>query len=351
MNVKKKYLNIIILLSVLLAVFAGLFIYRARNSKPVLTIRTSGIIDGPEVNLAPKVAGKISEICCREGEFVREGQVAIRLESDDLTASVEQAIAGIEKAKADIKTAEATVENSRANIKNAEADIKSAEADLEKAKVQMDQAKREADRATALYKNEYISKESLDQAKAASDASVANYRSSLSRLNGYYSRKEAAIAQLSSSLNQMESSKAGLKAADANLAFNRSKLNDSTIISTVSGVIIFRPMEKGETVSPGSTVLTVVDMANLYVRADIDETKIGPVTLNAPAAIRVEGLPDKIFEGKVMEIGRYGDFATQRDVVRGRQDIKTFRIKISVEDPDRLLKPGMTVEAEIQKKG
>jgi HlyD family secretion protein len=62
-------------------------------------------------------------------------------------------------------------------------------------------------------------------------------------------------------------------------------------------------------------------------------------------------MPGKTFQGKITEIGRYAEFATQRDVIRGRQDIKTFRVKVRVDDPERLLKPGMTVEVEIPKKG
>jgi len=58
----------------------------------------------------------------------------------------------------------------------------------------------------------------------------------------------------------------------------------------------------------------------------------------------------KAFRGKVSEIGRYAEFATQRDVTRGRQDIKTFRVKIKIDDKEGILKPGMTVSVEIPKK-
>ena len=85
------------------------------------------------MNLASKVQGRISEICCNEGDSVKQGQVAVRLESSDLEASVEQAAAGVERARADIRNTEAGIENAKANLRNTEAGIKSAEADLEKA--------------------------------------------------------------------------------------------------------------------------------------------------------------------------------------------------------------------------
>jgi len=344
---KKKRIAIVL---VVLAAVAGAYIYHASTGRTAGPVTTSGIIDGPEVNLAPKVQGRIAEICCREGEAINEGRTAVRLESADLEAAAAQAAAGVEKAKADIKSAEAALENARINIKGADWDVKTAEADSERFRVRMAEAKLESDRAAALYKNQYISRESLDQAIAAYDSASADHRSSASRVSAALSRKDASISQFNSASSQLNSAKAGLQAAEANLAFNKAKINDTVIASPISGVVIFRPMETGETVTPGSTILTVVDTSNLYVRTDMDETKVGPVALNSAAIIRVEGLPGKVFKGKVIEIGRYGEFATQRDVVRGRQDIKTFRVKIRPEDPDKLLKPGMTVEVEIEKK-
>lgn len=346
----KKVLKIILFLTVVLVVVGVLLYYRG-NNKTDMTVHSSGIVEGPEVNLAPKVSGRISEICCRESDPVSKGQIVVRLDSADLSASVEQAAAGVEKAKTDIKSAEAAVESARAGARSAEADVKSAEADSEKLRVRMEEAKREADRAISLYRNQYISKESLDQLVAAYDSSVADYRSSASRINAAVSRKEASAAQTNLSLSQMNSAKAGLKAAEAVLSYNRAKLNDTVIVSPSAGTVIFRPMENGETVTQGSTVLTIVDTANLYVRVDIDESLIGPVTPDAPVKIKVEGMPNKRFSGKVVEIGRYAEFATQRDVVRGRQDIRTFRVKIRTDDTEKLLKPGMTVEVEIEKKG
>jgi HlyD family secretion protein len=93
-----------------------------------------------------------------------------------------------------------------------------------------------------------------------------------------------------------------------------------------------------------------VDTDNLYLRVDVEETLIGVVVLGGKAFITADGIPHKVFEGKVSEIGRYAEFATQRDVTRGRQDIKTFKIKIRLTDPQGVLKPGMTTEVKIPRK-
>jgi HlyD family secretion protein len=347
---KKASKRIFVALLILLGIFAGLYIYHASKGKASPAIRVTGIIDGYEVNLAPKVAGRISWECCSEGDTVRQGQTAIRLESEDIKASVGQAAAGIEKANADIKTAEAAVGSAEANMKSAGADAGSARADIDRAFAQMDESRKEMERAKALYGKEYISKQSRDQSVAAYDMNAAAYKASKEQLNAANERRNAAEAQLSAAMSQRNSSRAAVEEAKANLAYYRSKLDDTVITSPVTGTVIYKSLEAGETVSPGVTIMTVVDLNGLYARVDIDETKIGRVVLNSPAFVRVDGMPGKVFEGKVSEIGRYAEFATQRDVVRGREDIKTFRVKVRVDDPSGILKPGMTVEVEIPEK-
>lgn len=342
--------RIIILAVILLVVVTIFVVFYAFKGEKVEAIRTTGIVEGIEVNLSSKISGRISKICCDEGDRVVKGQVVIELEGADLDASVQQARAGVEKGKAEISAAEAEVENSKANIQNAEAEIKSAEADVEKSRAVMEEAKRKLERATALYKEELISTDSFEIAKTNYDTSVATYQSSQARLSASNAKRNAAIAQLNASMSELSSARARLKESEANLSFYMSKLSDTVIRTPLSGAVIFKSMEKGETVSPGMTILTIVDMENLYVRVDMEETLIGSVALDSKTLIRAEGIPDKIFKGRVSEIGRYAEFATQRDVTRGRQDIKTFRVKIKFADTGGVLKPGMTVEVEIPKK-
>ncbi len=348
MRLMKK--RIIILTIVILAAVAIFVVFYTRKGKRTDVIQTTGIVEGIEVNLSSKVSGRISEICCNEGNKVERDQVVIKLESDDLWASVEQARAEIEQAKAAIMVAGSAIENAKAGIQNAEAEIKTSEADIEKDRAVMEEAKSKLDRATALHKEELISTDSFEVAKTNYDTSVASLMSSKAKLSASFAKRDAAVAQLNSSTSQLNSAKANLKVSQANLSYHISKLSDTIITTPISGTVIFKAMEKGETVSPGITIMTIVDTDNLYVRADIEETLVGLVVLGSEAFITAEGIPNRVFGGKVSEIGQYAEFATQRDVTRGRQDIKTFRIKIKIANSQGLLKPGMTTEVKIRKK-
>jgi HlyD family secretion protein len=324
-------------------------VYGERGSKESV-IRTSGIVEGTEVNLSSKVSGRIQRICCSEGDVIRETQAAITLESDDIRASVEQARAGVERARADIASAESGVENAKAVLQSAEAEIASAEAEVEKSRVQMDELKREMDRAKELSQKGFISQETAEQAIAAYDTAVTSLRAAQARLNASRAARVSAASQVNAARGQVSASLARLKEAEANLAFNESKLRDTVITSPLTGVVVFKALEEGEYATPGTAILTVVDTAGLYVRIDLEETLAAAVALHAQATVTVEGLKGRQFKGRVAEIGRYAEFATQRDVTRGRQDIKTFRVKVRADDPDGLLKPGMTVFVEIEKK-
>lgn len=339
--------RILIPFLILAAVGVAVFLYSRYAPKPPAEIRVTGTVDGVEVNLSPKVAGRIASIACREGDAVRAGQRLVVLESDDVRASVAQASAAVARARADVAAAAASTGSADAAILGTEADIRSAEADQAKAKAQLEESRRESGRRRTLVDSGLIAREEYEQSALAADVNAASLDSTRERLAAARTRREAAVAERNAATQRVEAAKAALGEATAGLAFYRSKAADTAIVSPVSGTVIFKAMEAGETVSPGATILTIVDTGSLYVRADVDESRIGGIALNRRAEISVEGLPGRKFEGVVSEIGRRGEFATQRDVVRGREDIKTFRVKVRFDDPSGTLKPGMTVELRI----
>ena len=102
-----------------------------------------------------------------------------------------------------------------------------------------------------------------------------------------------------------------------------------------------------EVVSPGTSIMTLIDPNSLWVRFDLEQRYVNIVKAGQKALIRLEGVPDKVINGTIYDIGREGEFAVERDVTRGRQDIRTFRTRIKVDDPERILKPGMSVLVEI----
>lgn len=344
---KKKLFFVVVVLAVagLVAVY-----FASQRTYPTPSLRTTGIVEGVEVNIAATIPGRIIKECCREGDAVAQGATVVELESDEIKASVQQAVAGAERAKAEVLAAESAIAGSRANIASAEAAIKSAEADVAKAQAQLDEAAREKERSTALFNRGILAKQSLDTAVTAYDTAAANTQSAKARLTAAVSGKAAASSQLSLSENQRSSAQAGVRQAEANVAYSQATLAKTMIASPITGVVVYKALETGETVVPGATILTIVDLNSLYIRVDLEENLIGSIRLNGEAIIRADSAPNREIKGKISEIGREAEFATQKDVTRGRQDIQTFKVKIAFTDPSGFLKPGMTVEVEMPKK-
>jgi HlyD family secretion protein len=341
---KKKYVLVALCFLVVVVIAITLLVKR---DKKQTSIRTAGIVEGIEVNISTTVPGRILRECCKEGDTVTQGMTVVELESDHIKASLDQARAGLEKANAEVRVAGSAVDSAKANIRSAEADVANAEADIDRARAQMEEANREMGRLNTLFNQQIIPKASLDVAVTNYETAVANFKASKAQLGAAVSKKDAAAAQLKTAENQRTSAMASLKQSEANVSYSQAKLAETVIKSPVSGTVVFKALEQGETVSPGTTILTIVDLDNLYVRVDLEETMISSITLNSEAMIRAEGAPDRIFKGKISEIGEYAEFATQKDVTRGRQDIKTFKVKIALEETGGLLKPGMTVDVEI----
>jgi HlyD family secretion protein len=343
--VKKRIIVITSTIIFLIAIFFGLKTLKGNRQNK--TFRTTGSIEGTEVNVSSMIAGRILKKCCREGDSVRKGQVIIDIESNELKALMEQAAAGIEKSKADQRVSASVIESARANTLAAKARISDAKAEIHKARTGMEEKKRELDRYDALFKEQIVPKATHDVALTAYEASAADYKAATARLAAAESNKNGAEAQLLTAEYQLHAAAAHLKETEAAFDVIKAKFEQTIITSPISGTVVFDAMETGEAVAPGETILTVVDLAGLYVRINVEETLVGSISLGGAVTVRTDGTGNRTFQGKIAQIGSYAEFATQKDVTRGRQDIKTFKIKIDVSDPSRYLKPGMTVTVEM----
>jgi HlyD family secretion protein len=343
-SVKRKWVALTIAAAVIVVAVAVLFVTEREESASILT---AGTVQGPEVNIASVVSGKIIWECCEEGDKIDRDTILVQLENEDLKASVVRAEATVERAKADVTVATSVIESAKANLISAEADVVNAEADVEKAKAELDEAKRDLDRWETLYHKDVVSKATYDSVATKYETALASYSSSKAKLSAAGSKKEAAAAQVKTVENQLISARAALKEAEATLEFNRAKMAETTLRSPISGTIVFKAFEVGETISAGTSIMTVVDLERLFVRVDLEETVIDRVAIDDKAVIWIQGAAHEKYHGRVTEIRQIGEFATQKDVTRGRQDIQTFRVKVALEDTETRLKPGMTVKVEI----
>jgi RND family efflux transporter MFP subunit len=184
---------------------------------------------------------------------------------------------------------------------------------------------------------------------AHNEADLAQAKRNLARDDTLYSSHIVATQVRDDALTAEQQAQANLLSGQANVKYYEDQLHDTEIKSPVDGVIVSKALEVGEWVTPGTPILTVDDLSTIWARVDVEETDLGSLYVGKTAEVRLPTNPPETFTGRIMAIGQEGEFATERDVRRGRQDIRTFYVKVQVLQASGELKPGMTAEVTFQR--
>ncbi|HLK36102.1 MAG TPA: efflux RND transporter periplasmic adaptor subunit [Polyangiaceae bacterium] len=293
----------------------------------------AGFIDAPVAAVASQVAGRVEAIAVREGDAVKKDQVLAQLDARERQAAVAQAEANLDQVREALKEAEATLRATTPTVRGAGADIAQAQATLDEAQVNYDRTKRLVESGAEADAALVTSRARMLEAKAHLDSLTATRTATVGRVTA----TEAAVAD----------ARAAVTTAVAALELAKVELAEAQVLCPFDGVVVQRNLEPGEWAAPGTPVVTVEDRSQLWVRLDIEETKLRGLRLADPANVRVLAEPDHAYPGHVLQIGAEGDFAVNRDVKRGRPDIRTFLVRVAIDAPSPSLRPGMTAEVSI----
>ncbi len=268
-----------------------------------------------KVEIKSKASGIVKKLYVDAGDRVKKGQLLAELDKEEIEARVAQA--------------KAQTEASEASLKGTEADLERAKVDAEGPDVPM--LKRAYDRAVGMAKEGVVSQSALDDAQK-------NYELALNKQN-------VAKAQLLVLRAKIGQAQAQVLQDHANLKQLEEQLGYTTITSPIDGIILSRDVEVGDAVSSilvlGSTatlIMTEGDTSEVYVKGKVDESDIGKVYMAQPARIKVESFKDKSFNGKVTKISPMG---VEKD------NVTTFEVRVSINNPGGELKAAMTANAEI----
>ena len=187
-----------------------------------------------------------------------------------------------------------------------------------------------------------LAKSQADLAHSVAD--LAQARRDLARDETLAKENVIAAKTRDDAITTVQQDEANLLSAQANAKFYADQLADTEIKSSVDGVVVSKALEVGEWVTPGVPILTVDDLSTIWARVDVEETDLGSLYLGKLAQVELPTTPPQFFSGRIIAIGQEGQFATERDVRRGRQDIRTFYVKVQVLQAEGELKPGMTAQ-------
>lgn len=320
-----------IVAAVLVAAVAIAATWGARRfSAPSGTLAITGTIEARQVDVSPKLTGRIAELAVREGQPVERGQLIARLDAAELAADVR-------RAEAAVRTTEAQLRDIQAGSRREE--IEQARAALRNTMATREWTERDLQRARELFARELIAAQEVDRARQAFEVALANETSAREHLE--LVRAGARPDAVAVVRHQVGEAREALGLAQARLA-------EARLTSPITGLVLHKNVEAGETVNPGVSVVTLMDPKDLWLRAFVPETDIGRIKIGQPAGITVDAYPGRTFEGAITEIGSEAEFTPKNVQTKKERVNLVFRIKISVRNPDGTLKPGMPADAEIR---
>ena len=379
-----------VILATVLFVAAGVFLawwfLIRRPPVPHNIITLSGRIEGDDSVVASKTSGRIREIRVREGDSVKAGDIIAILDDEQAAAREEQAKSASQTAETrvtqaqqqiavlgeQLKQSRISVEQARLDaqgrVRQAEAQVATAEANLSQAQAGYEQARYDLERFSRLAESGDVSDRQREQASTTAKAQAALVESNkkqvaaargaltaaranlenppikASQASGVQKQITQAQTEVNAAQHDAERARAQLKEAQANRA-------DLNIVAPFEGTISTRTAEPGEVVSPGTAIVTMLDLSKVYLRGFVPEGDIGRVKLGQPARIYLDSSPRQPIEAVVSRIDPEASFTPENTYFRDDRVKQVVGIKLLVNTPNGAAKPGMPADGEILVEG
>ncbi len=298
------YKNVKLVIPLFLVVLAiAIFAWRYYINLRDFVSTDDAYIDGNRVSLSSKILGRLEQLSVDEGDTVQQGQIIARLDDSDLRSQETQA-------KASLAFARQNIEVAKVGLNKAQTDFK---------------------RASSQFRDAIIPKEQYDNAQSELEASKARYNMSLA---------QTATSQ-------------------AQLGVIETQLNNTIIKAPMTGVVSKRWVLAGDVVQAGQSIVTIYDVENVWVTANLEETSIASLRIGDKAEIHVDSYPDKVFTGTLLRVG--SNTASQFSLIPPNNASGNFTkitqrvpIKFSIDQiggstaDSVLLLPGMSVEIKVK---
>jgi HlyD family secretion protein len=270
-----------------------------------------------QASVMPKIAAPVQRFLVQRGDHVRQGQLLAVLESRDLTATTAESKGQLDQAEANLRSTEsATVP---------EAVVK-AQTDVDTARQTEEAAKKLLDNRQKLFDEGALARKLVDDAQVAYAQAHGQYLSAQEHLRALQSVGKQ--EQIKGAAAQVESARAHLQSTQAQLGYTR-------IVSPISGVITDRPLYAGEMATPGSPLVTVMDISKVVARVNIPQSQATLIRIGHPAAVTQSDSGQQA-EGKVTVVSPATD-----------PNSTTIQVWVEMDNPGEKLKPGSSVHVKI----
>ena len=314
---------------------------RCRGQADADQARASGYVEATEVRLAPEVGGRLLDVAVKEGDRIKAGDVVARLDDTDTVLAAKRAEAERDQAVAQLRLLQA---GARAeDIRQARAQLDSAQADVTAGDAELQSARADLARFDALLAANAGSRKQRDD--AATRVMVAEARVNSSRDKVRAGAEALARLRAGSRPEEIAAARARVAATEAQIATLAKAQTDALLKSPVAGFVTAKLADAGEVIARGIAVAVITDLDHAWANVYVDEPLVPLLKLGQKVTLVTDA--GQRLDGAVSFISPKAEF-TPRNVQTAEERTKlVYRIKVTADNREGVLKPGMPVEAEI----
>jgi HlyD family secretion protein len=342
--------------AVALAVAAGAWAWWADRATPSGLLQINGRIEGDQIAVAPKAAGRIAELLVREGDEVKAGQLLARLTDEAVDARQAQALAGAAAQRAQalaLETSAALLQSEAAvQLASAQAGLAAARADLGRTQAAALQEERDLERMRDLAARGFVGPQAVERSEltlrsareqqAAAQAAVARAEQALRDAELGPQRVRARLAEASSMRAQATAAEARVREAATQIA-------DLTVSAPLTARVSNRYANAGEVIAAGTPIFGLTDLANVYLKGYVPEPMIGRIRLGQAAQIWTDAWPEAPFEARVGYIAARAQFTPKEVQTRDERTKLVYEVRLyPLADPGGKLLPGQPADGMIR---
>jgi HlyD family secretion protein len=306
-KVLKKSAAILVLVLLAGALVFYLYTNKDKNAIPKGFVMGNGRLEATEVDVAAKLAGRLTEVLAKEGDLCNKNQIVARIDTSTLQAQLKQAEAEVKRAKQARETGLSRVESIR---------------------LKLVLAVKELDRSNKLFAKGIFTQQQLDRDQTVKQSYEAEYAAAKSSITEADNAIESALAQTE---------------------ILKSEINDCVLKSPIKGPVLSRLAEPGEVMPNGGKVLTILDPTDIHMNVYLSEQYAGVIPLGGDARVLLDAIPDKQFPATVAYVSEKAQFTPKEVEATEEREKLVFRVKVSLQEfDDPRLKPGMPGVAYIR---
>jgi membrane fusion protein YbhG len=353
---------------------------------PPGVVAVSGRIEGDDAAVAAKTSGRIRQITVREGDPVEAGQVLALLDDEQIRAREQQAAAAVRQAEARVKLSghqiavldeqlrqsqlgmDQAKADAQGRVSEAEGKLAAAEAQLAQAEAAHSMAQWDREAMARLYQKELVAEQEAQRTRHNEEAQAAVVAASRRQVEAAQGALTAAKAnlvnpairasQMAAVQGQILQAQADIAAAEADAERARAMLDearanrqDLQVIAPFAGTVATRTAEPGEVVMAGTPIVTLVNLAEVYLRAFVPEGQIGRVRVGQPARVYLDSAPRTPIDARVIRVDPQASFTPENTYFREDRVKQVVGVKLRLRGAVGFAKPGMPADGEILVEG